>query len=243
MKQVNEKIIIIGIFFILSIVFFVLAICYAKDTLSGIWINLTAGSLTVVLTVMGVDYLREKNEKAKWTDANNAAKDDLEVLSNMLITYMSVHLGISVTKYNIDRSNYKESISKILNIIIGDLLQRKLEDDLFAMSTSGWKEFELSLIFIRQSLVDNIKIYNGTIPPVILGKLLIVRKSFNNLYNIYILFPDLLTKSEDMWPINKNGLEYNRQLRSDSIVQIKDCIYKYFIAVKDFREEISRWEK
>jgi len=188
---------------------------------SNIFGNLFASFIIIIFTVFIIDQLLEKQRLAKFINAHNIAKKDLEMLGNMLISYMSAPFGFNIFQYNCDDN---VAIDTILDQMLKMNFEKKLND----LSKDGWEHLMINLVFIKDNLHSKISLYSDILPAEILGKLLIVNSSFsslNSLFGLYIVG----TKKID-----------HRQLL---IKNLATDLENYFSTVKDFLISLNKWKK
>lgn len=203
--------------------------------LQDLWVNLVAGWITLIGTMFLIDHLLEQRKQAEWKEASSVTQEDLIKLSNMLISYISSPLGLSVLNYkDFSSAVSAEEGEKILLHIVEDLLLMDLNKKLLQLRNENWRSFHSALIYINKELYDSVVVHNTVLTPTVLGKLLRVRKSFNDLFSFFVLIPDLLVNEEKDWPQNAYGQERNREIRNSFIATIGSNLQTYLKSVKDF---------
>ncbi len=222
-------IVVAGFFYILSTIF-----C----SLNALLVNLSAGCVTALIVIIVVERLRKKENELKFAEINKISKSDIGLQANMLISYMASPLGFSIYNYSNDEAGYTpELIRKNSRLMLEDILKNDLNVVTEKMSVTDWRHFAQNLTMIKYSLTENIRVYGNVLPPEILGKILAVRKAFNNLNDFsFAVFMDLFVQEEKDWRPNKFGNDRNKKLRAGQLPRIDEDLKKYFSEVKEFFE-------
>jgi len=195
---------------------------YLHDKWSDFFVNLSASFIIIIFTIFIIDQLLEKRQLARFRDAHSVAKEDLEILGNMLISYMSAPFGFNISLYDYDD---KIAISTILNQMLKIDFNKKLDN----LSKYKREHLLLSLISIKDSLNSKISLYSDLLPPEILGKLLIVNKNFSSLNFMFGVYIICIENKNDNQIIVTNSLATNFK--------------NYFLAVEQFLISLEKWKR
>ena len=207
-----------------------------------LFVNLSAGGLASLFTIFGIDLLIQRSNEAKWAEAKKTAQSDMIYLTNMLASHFEIPLGFKIIDYQVDDQNIEENARKILRSIIDEILKRDMQKLLEAMTTDTWGQLLLNLFLMRQSLTEASQLYISILPPEILGKLLAVRRSFQNFYFSFGLVPELFTKQQSEWPSNKGGVENNKSIRASLLNGFTKDLKQYFGQLKLLMTLIDEWK-
>ena len=105
-----------------------------------------------------------------------------------------------------------------------------------------WQRFETNLPMIRMDLLNSITFYKEILPPTILGKLLSIRSTFESFYRMFGIFPDLFTREEKDWPLNKFGQNQNQEIRKTFLKLFERNLRDYFTEVEEFLNVLEQWK-
>ncbi len=225
LKKIKNK--IVDYWIILTVCFFGLILSlflsfYLHDKWGDFFVNLSASFVIIIFTIFIIDQLLEKKQLAKFRDAHSVAKKDLEILSNMLISYMSAPFGFNVLLYNCDD---KMAIIPVLDQILKIDFDKKLDD----LSKYEQEHLLLNLISIKDSLNSKVSLYSNLLPPEILGKLLIVNKNFSSLNFMFGVYIICIKDKNDNRILVTNSLAINFK--------------NYFLAIKQFLISLEKWKR
>jgi hypothetical protein len=226
-----EWIITVGLIFF-AFIFYILGIIF--PSFNGLFTNLCAGCATAIIVIWGIEHLRKKGNMQRFAEVNKVAQSDIDSQATMLVWYMANPLHFSIFDYEYDKNGYThELIRKANKSVLKDILKSDLQGVLVRFEVKDWKHLAMNVALIKVALDENVKIYGNVIPPEILGGILAVRKAFNALSNFsFPILIDLFVKEESEWPINKSGIERNRELRANQITLIARDLKEYFSRVK-----------
>lgn len=216
--------------------------CFSPTT-SDLLINLAAGGISSLFTIFVIDWLIQENENRKWKDAKTTARSEMITLTNMLTSYISTPLGYKPTDYQINPKDVEASSRKVIKQIVEQLQSQNWKTLLDGLTIKKWEHLQINLLFIHPTINQSVQLYSQVLPPEVLGKLLIVRKDFHNLYNSFSLVPELFTKSQANWPENKGGLENNKSIRQSLLESFSKELKDYFTHLSDLIKIIDDWKK
>lgn len=211
-------------------------------TTKDLCINLSAGGITSLFTIFGIDFLIQRSNEAKWAEAKKTARSDMVYLTNMLASHFEIPLGFKITDYQVGNENLEENARKFIKGIIDEILRGDIQKLLQSMTTDRWEQLLLNLFLMRQSLTEASQLYIGILPPEILGKLLAVRRSFQGFYFSFGLVPELFTKQQAEWPSNKGGIENNKSIRTNLLHGLAKDLKQYFEQLKLLMSLIDDWK-
>ncbi|KKT58107.1 MAG: hypothetical protein UW51_C0006G0194 [Candidatus Amesbacteria bacterium GW2011_GWA1_44_24] len=204
---------------VLAIIFYFFS--FHLQNMRDYLVNLSAGSISALLTVFLIDLLRERNKEIKWGQAKTIATEDIVELSTMLVSYMTIPFGYKVTDYKQDNKDLKKWGFSILKQILNDIQKKDISNLFRQLSYDKWEHLELNLLFIKPTLTDYIQTYSEILAPDLLGKMLKVRRTFNKFYYLFGLANIGFIK--DKKPLDKvllNGLAEDLNTYFDSVNEL-----------------------
>ena len=236
-----EWIITVGLVVFAGAFYWLSSIFSSTNTLGSLFVNLCAGSITAIVVIWGVDYLRKKENQQRFAEINQVAKADISSQATMLVWYMANPLNFSIFDYPSGKDGYTSELIRNANsLVLKDILKSDLHAILVKFSVNDWKHLAMNIALIKNALGENLRVYSQVLPPEVLGRVLAARKAFNSLsdYSFAILI-DLFVKEEKDWPVNKSGIERNRELRTNQITLIARDLKEYFSQVERLTELLS----
>ena len=204
---------------VLTIIFFLLST--RINNLKDLLVNMSAGSLTALLTVFFIDLLREGYKETKWGQARVIANEDLFELANMLVSYTTIPFGYKVTNYRKSEKDLKQWGFTTLKHILGDIRKKNISDLFKRFDVKKWEHLEMNLLFIKPTITDYLRTYNEVLTSNLLAKLLKVRRSFNKFYYLFGLVNIGFIKERK--PVDKvlvNGLAEDLDAYFDSVDEL-----------------------
>ncbi|MDP2683742.1 MAG: hypothetical protein Q8P20_01670 [bacterium] len=204
-------------------------------------INLVAGLIGSIVTIWGIEYFRKKQSEIRWGQTKNIAKKDIITLKNMLVSYISGPLGVTVMKYyKGSESNSVQWASETINKIANDIVKNDISSIINQLEITRWRSLKGNLISIRSSLLEKLYLYAEILPPEIFGQLLKIKNNLEKLSDPFSIFPELFIEDENNWPINKNNIGKYRLLRNSSIKKLSGDLLEYFNEVRIFIELLNK---
>jgi len=199
--------------------------------LGDFWINLSAGTATLIGTLFIIDVILDRRRKLEFNEARNMAKDDLTQLANMMISYMASPFKLTVLNY--ERGKEDNDLEKWSTEVLGHILQDIKKQDkvklLSRLNNDGWQHLQLDLMFIKPSLSENLLLYKELLPARILGKLLKLRRTFNNFYFYFGL-------------LYEGFIRDNRSLPDNAVKGMADDLNKYFSVLEQLCVVLKDWK-
>lgn len=215
----NAYLVIFVLLVVLAIIFYFFS--FRLQNMRDYLVNLSAGSISALLTVFLIDLLRERNKEIKWGQAKAIATEDIVELSNMLVSYMTISFGYKVTDYKQDNKDLKKWGFSTLRQILNDIQKKDISNLFRQLSYDKWGHLELNLLFIKPALTDYIQTYSEILAPDLLGKMLKVRRNFNKFYYLFGLANTGFIK--DKKPLDNvllNGLAEDLNTYFDSVNEL-----------------------
>lgn len=197
--------------------------------LGDFWINLAAGTVTLVGTLFVIDVILDRRRKTELREAHGTAKVDIAQLTNMLISYMASPFKITVFDYERGTQNIEVWSNEVLGHILEDIKKRDKLKLLSSLNKDGWEHFQLNLLFIKPSLSETLALYKELLPPEILGKILKVRRSFNNFYYSFgLLYIGFITD--------------NKAIPTHLLEGLENDLSEYFLDVEHMLNTLKNWK-
>jgi len=223
---------IITILLIILVVIFWCLTSRLNEPYKGLFINLTAGMIGSIVTIWGIEFLRRQKFEKQWSVAKKVAKTDIKKLINVLTSYISGPLGVTVDSYKDEKKSLEEWSNEAIKKIVADFTQRNLNEILNGLSVEQWKNLKIDLPFIYLSLSEKCTLYREVLPPEVFGQLLKIKNNFDDFYLSFGLLPELFTENETNWPTNRGGLENNKAIRIVLIKNFSNNLKIYFDDIK-----------
>ncbi len=198
------------------------------EPFKSLFIHLVAGFIGSIITIWGIEFWRKKKFEMKWGKAKDVAKEDIIQLRNKLVSYIGGPMGFQFTQYGSTEEILGSRSEEIVKAMVDDINSHDFDEILNKLSIDQWNSFQVNLPLIRLSLFEGLQLYKEILPPEILGQLLRVNRIFNRFYFTFGFVPDLFTKDEDYWPINKGGIKKNREIRAGLIKSLAKDLKDYF---------------
>ena len=219
--------------FIFGFIFYILGVSI-KSNNGAFFLNLSAGCVTSLIIIWVVENFRKQENESKFFEVRKIAKNDINSLVMMLTSHVASPLGFRFLNYKRD---YNEPIDewsrKTGYIVLDEILNRDIDIILEKMNIDDWHNFATNIILIKYSLSENIRVYAQVIPPEILGKILIIRESFNKIDSVFSITPELLLRERKDWPLNKLGVNMNLEIRKNMINFFTKDLREYFSDIKE----------
>lgn len=198
--------------------------------LGDFWVNLSAGSATLIGTLFVIDVILDRRRRTELAEARNTTKGDLTQLANMMVSYISAPFKLTVFNYERGDKDVETWSTEILSHILQEIKKRDKEKLLSSLSWNGWQHLQLNLMFIKPSLSENLLLYKELLPPEVLGKLLRLRKTFNNFYFYFGLLYEGFIRNKKALPSNvTKGM-------ADDLEQYFSDLEQLFNALKNWKE-------
>lgn len=219
---------------ILATVFLLILRAYNALLLADVWSNLAAGFITLIATILVIDTLLDKRKQDELRDASEVSKEELLILSNMLVSYTLLPMSdLKTFLRGIDirepaRTFAERSIKEFLRI---SLTTNFVKDSLKSMTVDDFKHLEMNLIAIKLSLKETISLYYHLFPPKTLGKLLMTRKTFNDFYLVFGVFAQSFIH---------NPITGREDLKEVLLKNMESSIINYLTKVKELISEINK---
>lgn len=220
-----------GLLTVLFLVTIVLLLLGFSNTikLGDFWINLSAGSATLIGTLFVIDVILDRRKKLEFSEAHDTAKSDLTQLANMMVSHMATPFKLTVFNYERGDKDVETWSTEVLGFILQDIKNRDKAKLLSGLNKEGWQHLQLNLMFIKQSLSENLLLYKEFLPPHVLGKLLKLRKTFNNLYFYFGL-------------LYEGFIRDSRPLPDNAVKGVADDLNQYFSDLEQLFSVLKNWE-
>ena len=197
--------------------------------LGDFWINLSAGSATLIGTLFVIDVILDRRKKIEFSEAHDTAKSDLTQLANMMISYMAAPFRLTVFNYERGTRDLETWSTEVLGHILQDIKKRDKTKLLSGLNKDGWQHLQLDLMFIKPSLSENLLLYKELLPPHVLGKLLKLRRTFSDFYFYFGLLYE--------------GFIRDGKSSPDSAVKgMADDLDQYFSDLEQLYVTLKNWE-
>lgn len=197
--------------------------------LGDFWINLSAGSATLIGTLFVIDVILTHRRKLEFSEAHDIAKGDLTQQANMMISYMSAPFKLTVFNYERGDKDLATWSAEVLSHIFQEIKKRNKEKLLSNLNWDGWQHLQLNLMLIKPSLSENLLLYKELLPPDVLGKLLKLRRTFNNFYFYFGLLYEGFIRGKKALPDN-------------AIKGMADDLEQYFSDLEQLFKVLKNWE-
>lgn len=197
--------------------------------LGDFWINLAAGTATLVGTLFIIDVILDRRRKTELREAHDTAKTDITQLTNMLISYMASPFKITVFNYERGTQDVETWSDQVLSHILEDIKKRDKLKLLSSLNKDGWEHLQLDILSIKPSLSETLSLYKDLLPPEILGKMLKLRRSFNNFYYSFgLLYIGFITD--------------NKAIPTHLLEGLANDLSEYFLDVEHLLNAIQNWK-
>ncbi len=197
--------------------------------LGEFWINLSAGSATLIGTLFVIDVILDRRRKIELSEAHDTTKGDLTQLANMMVSYMAAPFKLTVFDYKRGDKDIKTWSEEVLNQILQDIKKQDKEKLLSSLDKGAWQHLQLNLMSIKPSLSENLLLYKELLPPEVLGKLLKLRKTFNSFYFFFGF-------------AYEGFIRDGRRLPRDVIKGMADDLVQYFSDLEQLHNALKSWK-
>ncbi len=167
-----------------------------NDPIKGFLINISAGFVTALITILGIDGLRRRRLEIEKEKSKKVAQEDLRRLSNMCMSHILSSLEIITSKemegkFSNNPINEKWS-GTIGRELISNGLKRDLQLLVSKITPDKLRELKASFNTVRTELNEDLSIYGVLLPENIYGELLNLKRSLKNLMLNFQLFEPFL---------------------------------------------------
>ena len=197
--------------------------------LGDFWINLSAGSATLIGTLFVIDVILDHRKKLEFSEAHDTAKSDLTQLANMMVSYMAAPFKITVFNYERGDKDVEAWSTEVLGLILQDIKNRDKAKLLSGLNKDGWQHLQLDLMFIKPSLSENLLLYKEFLPPHVLGKLLKLRRTFSDFYFYFGL-------------LYEGFIRDGKPLPDSAVKGMADDLNQYFSDLEQLFDVLKNWK-
>jgi len=226
---------------ILSLISFLISFLL-KNNWRDLSINLSATFIGVVFTIFIIDEIFSNQKEVEYSETYLNTKSDLEMTANMFITYLREPFGFHFSYKDLSTNGNLEKEATNLNRKMIDEIISKIGDNMVSAKPEDWKRLTMNVFMIRNKIDQTISIYKNTMPPLVLGKILSLKKSFEAFDLSFGLLNDLFINEPDKWPKNKFGQENNIRIRNQYLIILKDNIIDVFKKTELLFKELDNWD-
>ncbi|HUO50561.1 MAG TPA: hypothetical protein VMU25_03325 [Candidatus Paceibacterota bacterium] len=207
------------------------------QTINALGANLCAGFVMAIVTIFGIELLRRKRDAWRMVGATKAAREEVKILTNMLVSYLSEPLGKTILDHP---QNTGESVNdwadRAIRAIATDLTTADNLPALNAKLPKEWEYFGSVLLLMRQNLGETLKIYAALFPPEVLGHLLNVRREFERIMSNFSVVRHILITDKASWSTLTGSGVVARAFPDRMIAELDVALRRYFVAVRGFIE-------
>lgn len=185
-------------------------------------INLTAGLLGSIITVIFVEKVVRRKEREEWTKVLGHVGKQVNILANGTCSSVRLGLGVALPRPNNELEvvqNPHLMREMMIKLIENDLLPQISQ--LADMDQKAWKTFAMNM---QGSVGDTERImtlFSRNLDPVIMELVLDIHEEARGLLGHYMTWPDLLGVPLEQLKPNKRG---------ESMVPYMKATYKLIVA-------------
>lgn len=233
-----------ALFFILSLLslFSVIGSTRTEGIISDLLVNLGATFIGGIFTVFIFDEILTRQKESEYKEAYLNSREDLNMLSNMMISYLREPFGFKFPSEKIDSSKNLEDEGTRINRESIKQVTGQLKPHMVAASVNDWKRLVMNIFMLRQKLGQIIPLYKDIVPPSVLGKALSLKKSFEAFDFSFGLLADLFVNEPSHWPKNNLGQANNIRIRNNQLNTLEKNMRDILDKTELLFKELDKWK-
>ncbi len=195
----------------------------ASEPWRSLLINLAAGLLGSMITVLYVEKVIQRNEREEWTKVLGHVGKQVNILANGTTTSLRLALGLRMPRPSADDVEVVRDPHRMREMMI-NLIENQLLpqiSQLAEMNQKDWKTFATNM---QSSVADTeriLSLFSRNLDPTTMGLILDIHEGARTLLLDYMTWPDLLG-------VPLNDLKPNN--RGESMVPFMRATYKLIIS-------------
>lgn len=200
--------------------------------LGDLWINLSAGFITLIFTIFIIDVLLENRRRQELKEADSVFMIEIWEMIRKMTVYILIPIDNEIKNkfIGLNEGKHKSTLKGIVQEMIGTQF---IDDNLHKLSIQKWEHLEINLIDIRLSMDEVIKIYQPLLPIYLIGKIYGLRKKYIEFYNHFALFSQTFIHD----PIKDD------ELKNIFINELSNKLQSYYEALFELIKSLEKYEK
>jgi hypothetical protein len=222
-----------------AVIFICLAFTFKFDpTLNSLFINLAASSFFALITIFGVEWLKDSKSHSDTIEGEKSARLDAARMSRMMVWWVGEPFGENVLDY--DPSIAEDDNA---NIAIKKLRSLDMQVKLSGLSHDRWERLASNSKLLQDQIDNYSKYYSDMTPRGIYSKYITARRLHAGITRYLEPSPltNLLVKDEGAWPTNKYGRQQNISIRDSLVSGFMPLIIEYLGAIDDLHDAVTKW--
>jgi hypothetical protein len=201
-----------------------LASLYANEPWRSLAVNLAAGLIGSVITVIYIEKIIRRNEQSQWTKVMIHVGRQVNILANGTTTSLRVALKLRMpSSGDLDKELAVATDPRRMRAVMLSLIEDQLLPQIpriVELNQKGWRAFANSMLASMKDAERILSLFSKNLDPTVVGLVLDIHEQARALFLYYELWPDILG-------IPLNELKPNN--RGESMVPYFEATYKLII--------------
>lgn len=170
----------------------------------GIFVNLAATFIGILLTVLYVDYILRQHEKGRWAAAESLINRRIERFAIVASTQFRLAFGFKSDIYdrNIDMENPSSRRLEIIRIN-ENLLLPSVSNKIQNLNQEDWKKLARQMQITWEMGDKLYEVFGNRLDPLIVSSILSIQDEIESVFDYYRIWPDILGVPDEELPVSK----------------------------------------
>lgn len=167
----------------------------------GFFINLSTELISIIITVLYVDYIIKKRELENWINVEKQVSGELRIYINATISTIRTAFNIDIfnlIKYPINIDAMNQELIKFSKEILEPNTLKKVSN----INQNEWKIFINQILNLRNEGDRLLTIFNAKLNPQQYEYFLLIQYCLKSIHNSYSIFPDIIGIPDNELPMD-----------------------------------------
>ncbi len=187
----------------------------------GIFVNLAATFIGILLTVLYVDYILKQHEKGRWAAAEFLINRRIERFAIVTSTQFRLVFGFKSDIYdrNINMENPSSRRLEIIRIN-ENLLLPSVSNKIQNLNQEDWKKLARQMQITWEMGDKLYEVFGNRLDPLIVSSILSIQDEIESVFNYYRIWPDILGVPDEELPVSrKTDITKDKRAMEDNITK------------------------